>query len=658
MQSYTNMTYENSYYNASFTGGVGGYIDCYVHMDGGDFGGDGVEILAQEEDDSWTTLWSRNSHWDASWHNLNISLENYTSSTQKIRLQHSGATGWFADAAFDDVTIGYTGTVLDTEGFESTLGDWSNQGTDNWERHTGSTTSDGTGPSSAYEGSYYIYTECSGDAYSNTFTLEITVDLSSSVSGDVDANIISENITKQNTNWDKFYADVNNTENSTFSLIDPITEYTIISGLNGDGDDISSVSNNTVRIRGDFNATLSLDGINITWEPDIEISFHDISSGWFSFANTSISNNTIDNGFFSFSNNPTNTTIESGWFSFSNTTVSNTDISSGWFTFSNNPTNTTLYSGWFSFSNTSNYLSVDSGWFSFSNETVSQNTIDSGWFSFSNTSNYVNIDDGWFSFTASGEWQNMESGWFSFTNESAYVTIDVGWFSFENTSISNTTIDEGWFSIPNELEWVTLDSGWFSFSTYQTTEQGWFSFTAALRPSFNATVEGCYLSVMPQLNEYIDEYRITIQDVHSHSVGDTGWISADDYREYTSVFEKNGEYAISLKARGEHSSGTYTRDVIVDSCAVCGEPTDEEPDKEEDENTNIVSILNGWFFGWYSLLSPILQYAFIGFLILIASIFCFFTYQHFKDKQYGIYVLSKQQDKKTKKQEDGGNHER
>jgi len=86
------------------------------------------------------------------------------------------------------------------------------------------------------------------------------------------ANIISENITKQGDNWDKFYVDVNNT--ATFSLIDPVTDYTILSDLNGDGDDISSVTNSTVRIRGDFNASLSVDSINITWstiEPNYEL---------------------------------------------------------------------------------------------------------------------------------------------------------------------------------------------------------------------------------------------------------------------------------------------------------------------------------------------------------------------------------------------------
>ena len=44
-----------------------------------------------------------------------------------------------------------------------------------------------------------------------------------------------------------------------------VSPVAIISNLNGDGDDISSVTNATVRVLGEFNATLSLDSINLTW---------------------------------------------------------------------------------------------------------------------------------------------------------------------------------------------------------------------------------------------------------------------------------------------------------------------------------------------------------------------------------------------------------
>jgi len=44
-----------------------------------------------------------------------------------------------------------------------------------------------------------------------------------------------------------------------------VSPVAIISNLNGDGDDISSVTNATVKVLGEFNATLSLDSINLTW---------------------------------------------------------------------------------------------------------------------------------------------------------------------------------------------------------------------------------------------------------------------------------------------------------------------------------------------------------------------------------------------------------
>lgn len=52
-----------------------------------------------------------------------------------------------------------------SEGFENTLGAWSNASGDdlNWETRSGGTPSSNTGPSSASQGSYYIYVEVSGN---------------------------------------------------------------------------------------------------------------------------------------------------------------------------------------------------------------------------------------------------------------------------------------------------------------------------------------------------------------------------------------------------------------------------------------------------------------------------------------------------------------
>lgn len=54
------------------------------------------------------------------------------------------------------------------ESFESDFGDWNNTPTGDdfdWTRHSGSTGSSNTGPSSAYDGNFYLYTEASGYNY-------------------------------------------------------------------------------------------------------------------------------------------------------------------------------------------------------------------------------------------------------------------------------------------------------------------------------------------------------------------------------------------------------------------------------------------------------------------------------------------------------------
>ena len=58
-------------------------------------------------------------------------------------------------------------TLPSSDSFESPVGNWDNITGDNmdWTRKTGSTGSSGTGPSSAYDGSYYYYTESSSPNY-------------------------------------------------------------------------------------------------------------------------------------------------------------------------------------------------------------------------------------------------------------------------------------------------------------------------------------------------------------------------------------------------------------------------------------------------------------------------------------------------------------
>ncbi|MFO8053982.1 MAG: hypothetical protein R6U19_02320, partial [Bacteroidales bacterium] len=70
-----------------------------------------------------------------------------------------------------------------TEGWEGgNIGSWSHTtyADEDWENNTGGTTSSGTGPSSANEGSHYIYCETSGTSNGDVFAIESpTFDLSS-----------------------------------------------------------------------------------------------------------------------------------------------------------------------------------------------------------------------------------------------------------------------------------------------------------------------------------------------------------------------------------------------------------------------------------------------------------------------------------------------
>jgi len=71
------------------------------------------------------------------------------------------------------ISCAATSTLPYAEGFEGGLGAWVNQSGDDfdWARRSGGTPSSGTGPSSASEGSFYIYVESSTPNYSNKRTI-------------------------------------------------------------------------------------------------------------------------------------------------------------------------------------------------------------------------------------------------------------------------------------------------------------------------------------------------------------------------------------------------------------------------------------------------------------------------------------------------------
>jgi len=82
-----------------------------------------------------------------------------------------------------------------------------------------------------------------------------------------DGWIKSDDITKPSaSNWFEFCANVNNSDNSTFSILDD-SDNVLLSGLNGNNNDISSLSLDTIRLYGEFDGSVTLDLWNVTTTP-------------------------------------------------------------------------------------------------------------------------------------------------------------------------------------------------------------------------------------------------------------------------------------------------------------------------------------------------------------------------------------------------------
>ncbi|MGH1339173.1 MAG: trypsin-like peptidase domain-containing protein, partial [Aureispira sp.] len=120
---------------------------------------------------SWTTLWTKTGDQGNSWKTAFINVSSYIN-TNGVRFRFYGTTGtsFTGDIAIDDISI-YTLTISKpcvnsypyNEGWETGLGIWSQSTTDDfdWTRKMGATSSSNTGPTSAIEGNYYLYTESS-----------------------------------------------------------------------------------------------------------------------------------------------------------------------------------------------------------------------------------------------------------------------------------------------------------------------------------------------------------------------------------------------------------------------------------------------------------------------------------------------------------------
>lgn len=120
---------------------------------------------------SWTTLRTINGNQGNNWASISQSLNSYIGQSVWIRFRATTGSSYTSDITIDNISVttgGISGPCAnyDFEGFETNFGIWSDGGGDfAWTRRSGSTPSTNTGPTSAYSGSYYAYTESSYPNY-------------------------------------------------------------------------------------------------------------------------------------------------------------------------------------------------------------------------------------------------------------------------------------------------------------------------------------------------------------------------------------------------------------------------------------------------------------------------------------------------------------
>nr|WP_321234047.1 immunoglobulin-like domain-containing protein [uncultured Psychroserpens sp.] len=137
-----------------------------------------IDLEASDDNGaSWTSIWNSTGNLGNTWLTADVDLAAYVGGTVQLRFNRITGNTWQADIAIDDVGLseggntggnGCSGGITSypyTEGFENTLGAWTQSSADdlNWTVDANGTPSSGTGPSSAIQGTYYVYVEASGN---------------------------------------------------------------------------------------------------------------------------------------------------------------------------------------------------------------------------------------------------------------------------------------------------------------------------------------------------------------------------------------------------------------------------------------------------------------------------------------------------------------
>ncbi len=147
------------------------------HMYGAtDMGTIDLEI-SDDDGATWTSIWSQSGNQGNQWLSVNVNLDSYVGGSVQLRFNRFVGSTWQADIAIDSVSLtegaannGCLGGISSfpySESFENTLGAWSQSSADDidWTIDANGTPSSNTGPSSAADGTYYVYVEASSPNY-------------------------------------------------------------------------------------------------------------------------------------------------------------------------------------------------------------------------------------------------------------------------------------------------------------------------------------------------------------------------------------------------------------------------------------------------------------------------------------------------------------
>ncbi|WP_298544592.1 fibronectin type III domain-containing protein [uncultured Aquimarina sp.] len=134
---------------------------------------------------TWTEVWSRSGTQGNAWNTANVNLDSYAGASLQLRYVGTSGNSWQGDMAVDRISLSTDGTTAGNgctggiasfpynQGFEGGFGSWSQGSGDDfdWIRRSGGTPSNNTGPSSADEGTFYVYVETSNPNNPNRTTI-------------------------------------------------------------------------------------------------------------------------------------------------------------------------------------------------------------------------------------------------------------------------------------------------------------------------------------------------------------------------------------------------------------------------------------------------------------------------------------------------------